>query len=296
MVRVRECGISVGRALTGPLVKLDLISEAHAIVTGQTRSGKSVWSYSFLSQLATEPFVRVVGVDLTGILLGPFQQRGLSDPWIVTDGGDLDAVLVFMRQLVEEMNRRNRLLSDIGADKLAEFSAGFPLIVAVFEEFPGIVQRLRAADAAETDRKKPKKAPVFLSLLSSLVAESAKAGIRLVLIAQRADADIIGGAARENIPLRVTFRQSSGEAYRMLYPDIEPGEIETVKAQPPGVAMIETPRIPRTVFKGPYLDYGRYRAHVLSCDLEFLLNLDRMGEFHTVVSEEFPELYGNHED
>lgn len=280
--------VFVGDALVSGPIDLDLCSEAHFVVTGQTRSGKSVWFYSFLSQLAMMPHVRVVGVDFTDILLRPFRRRGFSDPWICTDGDDIPQTLRFMEDLKAEMDRRNRLLSGSIADKWDTFSPGFPLIVAVFEEFPGIISRCKLHDQAETDRKAPKMAPRFQALLSSLVAESAKAGIRIVLIAQRADAEIIGGAARENLPVRIAFKTGGSEAYRMLFPDIEAHEIESVKGQPPGVGVIETPRLTRRIFKGPFVTYEKFVRHVESCDLNYLRDLAIDKKFRERVAEEFP--------
>lgn len=280
----------VGDSLTTGPVHLDLCSEAHTIVAGQTRSGKSVWLYSFLSQLAGMPWVRVVGVDFTDILLRPFKNRGFTDPWICTDGADVPGMVQALTEIKAEMDRRNRALGQSGADKIAEFSPSFPLIVVVLEEFPGIVQRCRMRDQALTDRKAPRLLPAFQSLVAALVAESAKAGIRLVLIAQRADADVIGGAARENVPVRIAFRQSSSEAYRMLYPDMETFERDAVAGQPPGVGVIETPRLLRQVFKGPFVTYPQFLRHVQSCDLDYLRNLGLDRAFREQVADDFPEI------
>src|SRR5699024_12543066 len=52
------------------------IPGTHTVVAGATRSGKSVFSYVVLSQLARLPFVQVVGVDPSGLLLAPFVDAG----------------------------------------------------------------------------------------------------------------------------------------------------------------------------------------------------------------------------
>lgn len=277
----------IGESLDRGPIHIDLASEAHCLITGQTRSGKSVFTYSVLSQLALMPHVRVVGVDFSGILLRPFAQR-IPDPRVVNGGDDVGAAIRMMAWLKSVMDRRNAALAETTFDKWGEFSSNFPLIVCVLEEFPGTVARIKAADAGvkSADRLFPK----WQSLVSSLMAESAKAGIRILMIAQRPDADVVGGAARENLPVRIAFKQSSSEAYRMMYPDISPDEVEQVKTQPPGVGLFESPRLARRVFKGPYVDYSAYVRHVRSCDLDYLRDLAVDRDFRLRIADEFPEI------
>lgn len=283
----KNAQVSIGHSLDRGPISVDLVSEAHFLITGQTRSGKSVFTYALLSQLALMPHVRVVGVDFSGILLRPFAQR-IPDPQVVNGGDDVPAAIRVLTWLKGEMDRRNDALSKSDLDKWSEFSPAFPLICCVLEEFPGTVARIKAADAG----KKPAERllPRWQALVASLMAEGAKAGIRLILIAQRPDAEVVGGAARENMPVRVAFKQSSSEAYRMLYPDIESAEVERVKMQPPGVGMFESPRLSRRIFKGPYVDYSDYVRHVRSCDLDYLRNLSVDRRFRLEVSEEWPEI------
>ena len=287
MVVNKNARVSIGQSLDRGPISIDLVSEAHSLIAGQTRSGKSVFTYSVLSQLAMMPHVRVVGVDFSGILLRPFAQR-IPDPQVVNGGDNVEAAVGVLAWLKGEMDRRNQLLSKGYLDKWNEFSPSFPLIVCVLEEYPGTVARLKAADAG----KKPadRLLPRWQALVASLMAEGAKAGIRLILIAQRPDAEIVGGAARENMPVRVAFKQSSGEAYRMMYPDIEPPEIERVKVQPPGVGLFESPRLSRRIFKGAYIEYSDYVRHVRSCDLDYLRNLSVDRRFRLEVAEAWPEI------
>lgn len=287
MIDFKKAQVSIGHSVDRGPISVDLIAEAHCLITGQTRSGKSVFTYSLLSQLALMPHVRVVGIDFSGILLRPFAQR-IPDPQVLNGGDDVERAVAMMAWLKAEMDRRNRLLSQTAMDKWADFSPGFPLIVCVLEEYPGTVARIKAGDAGRkaADRLLPR----WQALVSSLMAESAKAGIRLVMIAQRPDAEIVGGAARENMPVRIAFKQSSGEAYRMQYPDIDPQEVERAKSQPPGVGLFESPRVSRRIFKGPYIDYAAYVQHVRTCDLNYLRNLAADGQFRLTVAREFPEI------
>lgn len=153
-----DCEVLVGRALTGEEIVLDLISEAHWLVTGQTRSGKSVFLYSLLSQLARFPHVRVVGVDFSQLLLRPFARR-FSEPWIVQDGANLADAVGFLEELKAEMDHRNRYLAGTMSDKYDQFAPRFPLIVAVMEEYPGTIARIKQFDASA--KRDEKLLPVF---------------------------------------------------------------------------------------------------------------------------------------
>lgn len=277
----------IGESLDRGPINIDLAAEAHALITGQTRSGKSVFTYSILSQLAMMPHVRVVGIDFSGILLRPFAQR-IPDPQVVNGGDDTEAAIRMLTWLKGEMDRRNARLAETTLDKWSEFSPSFPLIVCVLEEYPGTVARIKSVDAGVKPAER--RLPRFQSLIASLMAEAAKAGIRMVMIAQRPDAEIVGGAARENLPVRIAFKQSSGEAYRMMYPDIALDEVEQAKGQPPGVGLFESPRLARRVFKGPYVDYSAYVQHVQSCDLNYLRDLAVDRDFRLRIAREFPEI------
>lgn len=287
MIAFKNAQVSIGQSLDRGPISVDLVSEAHCLITGQTRSGKSVFNYALLSQLALMPHVRVVGVDFSGILLRPFAQR-IPDPQVVNGGDDVEAAVAVLEWLKGEMDRRNAALSNSYFDKWSKFSPAAPLIVCVLEEYPGTVARLKAADAGRkpADRLLPR----WQALVASLMAEGAKAGIRLILIAQRPDAEIVGGAARENMPLRIAFKQAGAEAYRMMYPDIASPEIERAKMQPPGVGLFESPRLSRRIFKGPFVDYADYVRHVRSCDLNYLRDLSVDRRFRLEVAEEWPEI------
>ena len=108
MVVNKNARVSIGHSLDRGPISIDLVSEAHCLITGQTRSGKSVFTYALLSQLALMPHVRVVGVDYSGILLRPFAQR-IPDPQVVNGGDNVEAAVGVLAWLKGEMDRRNQL-------------------------------------------------------------------------------------------------------------------------------------------------------------------------------------------
>jgi S-DNA-T family DNA segregation ATPase FtsK/SpoIIIE len=96
--------------------------------------------------------------------------------------------------------------------------------------------------------------------VSRLLAESHKAGMRVVLVAQRADAAVIGGAERANLGGRLSFRVDNPDAVRMLHPAADAAVIAEHLDAPAGVALLSLPGVPLARVRGPYI--GDYRAFV----------------------------------
>ncbi|MBJ7452925.1 MAG: hypothetical protein JHC71_12710, partial [Blastococcus sp.] len=221
----------------------------HLVVQGQTRSGKSAWCYALLAQLAPRPEVLLAGVDPTGLLLRPFagsrhaqlQAVGLADP---------ARVVAVLEHLVAELDRRVATI-DPRADQVAT-GPSCPVIVVVLEEWPGVLRVLDQLDpkgAARTAR----------AAVSRLLAEGHKAGLRVVLVCQRADAAVIGGAERANLGGRLSFRVDNADAVRMLHPSAGPEVIAEHTAAPPGVALLELPDRPVARVRAPWIGgYGPY--------------------------------------
>ena len=86
----------------------------------------------------------------------------------------------------------------------------------VLEEYPGELKQLRDFDAAQDRKRGERLEPTARAAVGRLVAEGAKAGVRVLLLAQRADAEFIDGASRSNFAARVSFRVDNADAVRML--------------------------------------------------------------------------------
>ena len=160
---------------------------AHVVVQGSSGSGKTVAAYGLLGQLADVPDALVVGSDVTGRTLAPWADRPGNPGWHAMGTRNLAAHINILERLVREMDLRIEQMPR-GHDSVP-ITPDCPLIVAVFEEFPGLVRLL-----AMTNKDLEKRARL---LLGRLFGEARKAGIRLVLIAQRADANVIGGFERD---------------------------------------------------------------------------------------------------
>lgn len=234
---------------TGAQVRAELAELPHVVVQGQTRSGKSAWTYALLVQ-AVEAGALVAGVDASGLLLRPFagsehagwQACGLADP---------DRVEDVLTRLVAKMDAR---IGAIPADR-DTVDDDARLVLVVLEEWPGVLRALDAHDA-----KAGKRARV---LVARLLAESHKARMRVVLIAQRADAQIVGGSERAQCGARLSFRVDNADAVRLLHPDADAGLVQEHATAPPGVALLALAGDHLRRVRAPWIGgYGAYARRV----------------------------------
>lgn len=249
----------------GRRVTLDLAEAAHIIVQGTTGGGKSVALYSLLGQLTRARDVRVTGIDPTGLLLGPWCGRWGDVAGPVCGTADPGRYLVVLDRLVVEMDRRIAAMP-AGRDRV-ELGEHCPLLLVVLEEYPGV---LRLADTAGKDIGRQVRA-----LVARLLSEGRKAGIRCVLVAQRADASVIGGFERSQASHRLSFRVDSRDALAMLHSDVSPDQVAEHVTAAAGVALLTAPGVPLTRIRGPYLSYADYCNAVTAVDLRSTLSRDQ---------------------
>ena len=100
--------------------------------------------------------------------------------------------------------------------------------------------------------------PAIQRNVRRLVQEGAKVGVRLVLIAQRMDASIVGGAERSNLGCRITLRVDNGDAVKMLHPQAPPEVVEAISRFSKGRGIVDLPGEPLTVMQSDLMDYAGY--------------------------------------
>jgi S-DNA-T family DNA segregation ATPase FtsK/SpoIIIE len=238
--------VMLGRLDTGADLAVDLRREAHMIVQGGTRSGKSGFTYSLLAQAARQPDVRIAGCDPTGLLWRPFAGSAHSR-WQVSGLRSVDAHEALLTRLVDEMDQR---ITDLPEHR-DTVSADVPLVLVVLEELAGLY---RAADAGSKDQGKRIRA-----LIGRLLAEGAKAGYRLLLIIQRAEAALIGGFERANCSTRLSFRTDNRAGVELLHPGAPADLADAHTTSAPGVALVSTPGLGLARIRAPWI--GGYSAY-----------------------------------
>lgn len=292
MTGVRSIPITVGRTQHGRDVVIDLVGDAaHIIYQGKTRSGKSQATYNFLAQCAAHPCVRVVGSDPTTVLLAPFSKREHGEKYIHLGTDDQEKTVDVLRWVKAESDRRIERMWDRRIDKYDTFTPALPLIVVVLEEFPGIVEAAQDEDAMLGRKPADRVAPRVQGLVRQIAAQSAKAGIRLLLLAQRAEASIVGGNARANFAVKMSLRLDEPESLRMLHPTATPEDCAQAENFPPGVGYFEQPGRRREIIRTDLVgEYAVYANAVMTVDRGYLgdLNTDRAQREY--IATEFPEV------
>lgn len=249
--------IRLGRDMTGKNVTLDPFDAAHTVITGRTRTGKSVQVYGMLAGLRGLP-VQACGIDPTGILFNPLGDAlGGADLRVLTLR-DPERVRQVMSDLIAEMDRRIVALLDQGLDKYdqAHFTDAHPLLVVVLEEYPGILAALQALDQASGAKAGERIETQVRAAIQRLALEGAKVGVRLWIIAQRADASLLTGVLRSQLTQRISFAQDD-DGLRMLHEGITPEQIEASARFIPGQAYVEMHGVmPLTKYRADFIDYG----------------------------------------
>lgn len=250
--------IVIGRSRGGDVV-WDPYEAAHVGVQGVTRSGKSELVYGMLSALAERPEVLVTGVDPSRVLLSPW--RDCPEVEQRSIGQDLEGAARVLDGLVAEMDTRLEQLDAEGVDKLEVFSPDRPLLVVALEEFAGLTRACSVLDRAlkPAERLQPR----IETAKDRLLCEGAKVGVRVMMIAQRFDASLVGGVARSQFGLRITLRMDNLDGVKMFHDGLSAEEAVEVFTYPAGRALVQAPGVGRRVMQADRTEYQTYRQRVM---------------------------------
>lgn len=270
---VNDTPLVIGRGKNMQVIEWNLMETAgHLALQGETRSGKSVLTYSLLAQLAPMVDVVVRGVDPTGILAKPWKQGR----W-VTGTRDMTLVAEMLEEEVEEMDRRNAELAVRGWDKITQVSAVEPLRVIILEEYAAIMKTAAAEDTREARKPAEKVKPRIESAMARLVAEGAKAGIRVFLLTQRASSNVIDTDARGNFAIRITLRVGNGEAIKMLHDGLDESWVTAIRQYKNGVGIVDLPGEKIQKFRAVYIGASEYDRYLVAVGVGQDLALARGG-------------------
>ncbi len=223
--------IILGKDIAGEPIVADLAAMPHLLVAGTTGSGKSVGLNTILLSLLyrfTPAEVRLILVDPKVLELKSYDDiPHLLSPVVTEPAKSVRA----LKWAVEEMERRYRMMSDIGVRSLAGFNEkvraaqakGKPLGRRVqtgfdpdtgeelieeetldLEVLPQIV--LIVDELADLMVTVGKEIEVLIQRLSQ---KSRAAGIHLIMATQRPSVDVITGVIKANLPTRISFHVTS---------------------------------------------------------------------------------------
>jgi DNA segregation ATPase FtsK/SpoIIIE, S-DNA-T family len=213
--------LALGKDIAGNAIVVDLAKMPHLLVAGTTGSGKSVALNAMILSLlykATANEVRLILVDPKMLELSAYEGIPHLLAPVVTD---MKQAAHALNWCVGEMDRRYRLMSQLGVRNLSSFNqkvrdaarAGAPLTnpFTLTPENPEVLQDLpllvvvidELADLMMVVGKKVEE------LIARLAQKARAAGIYLILATQRPSVDVITGLIKANIPTRIAFQVSS---------------------------------------------------------------------------------------
>lgn len=195
----------------------------HLLVAGTTGAGKSVSINAMLLSMlfkSTPEQLRLILIDPKMLELSIYEGIPHLLTPVITDMKDAANAL---RWCVGEMDRRYRLMSQLGVRNLAgcnqkiidDKKAGNPIATpewllalgnqpAYLEPLPTIV--VVADELADMMMVVGKKVE---DLVTRIAQKARAAGIHLILATQRPSVDVITGLIKANIPTRIAFQVSS---------------------------------------------------------------------------------------
>ena len=211
--------MALGHDIAGKPIVVDLAKMPHLLVAGTTGSGKSVGLNAMLLSLLfkSDPeAVRLIMIDPKILELSVYEGIPHLLTPVITDMTDASNGL---RWCVAEMDRRYKLMSEMGVRGLAAFNqkvaeanaVGTPLLdpfneeeEVPLEELPSIVVVVdEFADMIMIVGKKVEH------LIARIAQKARAAGIHLILATQRPSVDVITGLIKANVPSRIAFQVSS---------------------------------------------------------------------------------------
>jgi S-DNA-T family DNA segregation ATPase FtsK/SpoIIIE len=222
--------LALGKDVYGKTIIADLAQMPHLLVAGTTGSGKSVCINALIASMLfrfTPEELRFVIIDPKMVELQAYQSLPhLAFP-IVTDP---KKVLLALRWLIDEMERRYRMFARVGARNIVGFNARPKKTVAASadrgDDDQPTAERLGSAPAA-TNEEVPDRIPYVVVIIDELadlmqtapadvetaiarITQMARAaGMHVIVATQTPRADVITGVIKANIPCRIAFQVAS---------------------------------------------------------------------------------------
>ena len=221
--------LALGKDVYGKAIITDLAQMPHLLVAGTTGAGKSVCINALIASMLfrfTPEELRFIMIDPKVVELQHYNALPhLAFP-VVTDP---KKVLLALRWLIDEMERRYKIFARVGVRNIISFNARpkkksdvDPTTNAADSEISGEIKVPR-----EHEIPIPEKIPYVVVVIDELAdlmqtapadVESAiaritqmarAAGIHLIVATQTPRADVITGVIKANIPSRIAFQVAS---------------------------------------------------------------------------------------
>ncbi|HEU5245764.1 MAG TPA: DNA translocase FtsK, partial [Candidatus Udaeobacter sp.] len=224
--------LALGKDVYGKTIIADLAQMPHLLVAGTTGSGKSVCINALIASMLfrfTPEELRLVIIDPKMVELQAYNSLPhLAFPIVV----DPRKVMLALRWLIDEMERRYRIFARIGVRNIVGFNAQPKRHVAADADYGDEDEASTegagsASPAAKDELRIPDKLPYVVVIIDELadlmqttpadvetgiarITQMARAaGIHIVVATQTPRADVITGVIKANIPSRIAFQVAS---------------------------------------------------------------------------------------
>ena len=185
---------------------MNLTQLPHLLIAGATGSGKSILVRQLINSLveANPPEqLRLVLFDPKYLEFSLYQKLPHLLAPVINEPEKMGRTL---KWLLEEMNRRYRLMAGAPAKNLEAYNAlentsKLPYIVVILDEFADLMCRC----GQEVERA-----------LMSLAAKSRAAGIHLIMCTQRPDRKVITGSILANFLGRISMKETDNRNSKLL--------------------------------------------------------------------------------
>lgn len=201
----------LGRDIQGDAKVLDVAKCPHLLIAGTTGSGKSVCINGLVASILytkSPKEVRLIMVDPKVVELNVYNGIPHLLTPVITEP---KRVLKMLSWLVEEMERRYKVFSQLGVRNIENFNSrikefGYatekmPYIVLIMDEFADLMTVI-GKDIEDYIRR--------------IMAKARAAGIHVVMATQRPSAEVVTGTIKNNIPTRIAFAASSATNSRII--------------------------------------------------------------------------------
>jgi DNA segregation ATPase FtsK/SpoIIIE, S-DNA-T family len=233
--------LALGKDVYGKGIIADLAQMPHLLVAGTTGSGKSVCINALIASMLfrfTPEELRLVIVDPKMVELQAYSSLPhLAFPIVI----DPKKVMLALRWLIDEMERRYRIFARVGVRNIVGFNARpkkktqKELDDEAVDSGVSLDSARRSAETADTTIKVPRedelmipdKMPYVVVIIDELadlmqtapadvesgiarITQMARAaGIHIIVATQTPRADVITGVIKANIPSRIAFQVAS---------------------------------------------------------------------------------------
>jgi S-DNA-T family DNA segregation ATPase FtsK/SpoIIIE len=245
--------IALGKDVYGQTLVADLAAMPHLLIGGTTGSGKSVAINCILMSLLfrfTPDELRLILIDPKQVEMQVYNKVPHLVVPVVTDP---KKVMLALRWVINEMEKRYRILAKVGVRNIAGFNSRARTAPAVAPESPQM-ELLEAVtdddEESEDEPDEPQSPPIRVpreddliipdklpyivviideladlmqtapadveSAVARLTAKARAAGIHLIVATQTPRREVVTGVIKTNIPARIAFQVPSGLDSRVI--------------------------------------------------------------------------------